>query len=84
MEFEKRTVEGIPTLSCFKRDGLQKPLIILSHAFLDSKEYWQAKLEDLAAAGYYVVALDNRGHGERREEDSGTRVFIDGGRKCST
>lgn len=77
IEFEKCKIDGIPTLSCFKDDGLQKPLIILSHALRDLKEYWQAKLEALAAAGYYAVALDNRGHGERKEKDSGARVFID-------
>ena len=43
IELEKCKIDGIPTLSCFKDDELQKPLIILSHALRDSKEYWQDK-----------------------------------------
>jgi len=79
MKLENRQVDGIPTLSCFKNDGRQKPLVILSHAFQSSKEFWQAKMKTLVRKGYYAVALDNRGHGERREPDFKAQVLtLDG------
>jgi len=79
MKLENRQVDGIPTLSCFKNDGRQKPLVILSHAFQSSKEFWQAKMKTLARMGYYTVALDNRGHGERREPDFKAQVLTQDG-----
>jgi hypothetical protein len=76
-EFETGSVEGIPTLSCFTTDERTgpKPLVILSHAFQSTKEYWQDKLPALAALGYYAVALDNKSHGERNEPDFKSQVF---------
>ena len=80
-EFERIIVRGIPTLSCFITGGraAPKPLVILSHAFQSTKEYWQDKLPALAAAGYYAVALDNKGHGERNGPDFKSQVFTNHG-----
>ena len=77
IEFEKGDIAGIPILTCFNSDdGIQlKPLVILSHAFQSSKEFWRDKMPSLAEAGYYAVAMDNRGHGERKGPDFKSRVF---------
>ena len=76
-KLEKEAVEGIPILSCYSSDeGIEsRPLVILSHAFQSSKEFWQDKMLSLAKAGYYAVALDNRGHGERKGPDFKAQVF---------
>ena len=75
--FEKGDVAGIPILSCFISDEAipSRPLVMLSHAFQSSKEFWQDKMPSLAKAGYYAVALDNRGHGERKGPDFKSQVF---------
>ena len=81
LEYEKVIIKGIPTLQCVTIDERirMKPLVILSHAFQSSKEFWQDKLVYLAAAGYYAVAMDNRGHGERKGPDFKSRVFENDG-----
>ena len=81
IKFEKGDVAGIPILSCFSsNEGIQsKPLVILSHAFQSSKEFWQDKMLSLARAGYYAVALDNRGHGARKGPGFKARVFENDG-----
>lgn len=72
---EKCNIAGIPTFVCFQNDGRPKPLIILAHAFQSSKEFWRAKMKSLARKGYFAVALDNRGHGERKGPDFKTRIL---------
>jgi pimeloyl-ACP methyl ester carboxylesterase len=76
---EKLIIDGIPTLACFHNDGRPKPLIILAHAFQSSKEFWRAKMKTLAQRGYFAVALDNRGHGERKEPDFVKQVLTPDG-----
>ncbi|MCX7711410.1 MAG: prolyl oligopeptidase family serine peptidase [Clostridia bacterium] len=63
----KRKINEIPVLEFYKDDGKKKPLLLVSHGFTGKKEAMNKdhKLEDLAEMGYYVVALDNRMHGER-------------------
>jgi len=78
-ESEKRTIRCIPTLACFRNDGRPKPLVILAHAFQSSKEFWQAKMKSLAGKGYFAIALDNRGHGERKGPDFKTRGLTQDG-----
>ncbi len=81
MGCEKVIIRGIPALTCVNtyERARPKPLAILSHAFQSSKEFWQDKMLSLARAGYYAVALDNRGHGERKGPDFKSQVFeIDG------
>ena len=77
IDFERVIVSGIPTLSCFKTDAppQHKPLVILSHPFQSSKSYWRDKLYDLAISGYFAVAMDNKGHGDRKEPDFKSQVF---------
>ena len=80
-EVQKHCVEGIPLLTCYNDDRLHtpKPLVILSHAFQSSKSFWQDKLSALAASGYFAVALDNKGHGERDGPDFKSIVFSEDG-----
>ena len=79
--FERGDIAGIPILSCYssEEDIVSRPLVILCHAFQSSKEFWQEKMLSLARAGYYAVALDNRGHGERKEPDFKSQVFENDG-----
>ena len=80
-EFERGDVAGIPILSCHisDKDIGSRPLVILSHAFQSSKEFWQDKMLSLARAGYYAVALDNHGHGQRKGPDFKSQVFENDG-----
>ncbi|MBW2411699.1 MAG: alpha/beta fold hydrolase [Deltaproteobacteria bacterium] len=77
VELETGEIAGIPILSGYSSDeGIgSRPLVILSHAFQSSKEFWQDKMVSLARAGYYTVALDNRGHGERKGPDFKSQVL---------
>lgn len=71
-------IAGVPILACFKpTDGIQKPLIILSHGFGESKQDLKDQLEMLAEMEYYAVVIDNRGHGDRVEPDFVSQVFQD-------
>ena len=80
-EVQKHFVKGIPALACYTTDSpnTPKPLVILSHAFQSSKAFWQDKLSALAASGYFAVALDNKGHGERNGPDFKSIVFSEEG-----
>jgi len=79
LEMEKHTIHEIPTLSCFKGGGDQKPLVIFSHAFTRAKEDFTDHLKAFAELGYYAVALDNRAHGERSIRGFiSQQVFVDG------
>lgn len=64
---EKRIIKGIPVLICKTDEPCKKPLVIASHGFTGSKEYFKKKgyLKELAESGYYAVAIDNRLHGDR-------------------
>ena len=78
MVTQERLVSGIPFLVCFKQDTTSpKPLIILSHGFSRSKDDMKDKLKVLVSMGYYAVAIDNRGHGERADHDFMSQVFQD-------
>jgi len=78
LRIEKGSVNGIPFLFCFIKDGKPKPLVILSHAFGGSKDVWTDNLRELASLGYYAVALDNRGHGERKGVTFESVAFVEG------
>jgi cephalosporin-C deacetylase-like acetyl esterase len=43
-------------------------LVIFSHGFGDNKEKVQVFAKELAKDGYFVVSLDNKCHGERKDE----------------
>lgn len=75
---EDYLISEIPVIACFRKDeGTPKPLVILSHGFLKSKEDLKDELEMLADLGYYAVAMDNRGHGRRDEPDFSSQVLQD-------
>jgi len=78
LEFEKHMVDDIPILSCFKKDGVPGPLVIFIHSLGQSKEHWQPQLEKIADLGCYAIAMDNKGHGERRDPNFRERVFSEG------
>jgi dienelactone hydrolase len=79
LELKKQTIHGIPTLSCFKGNKDQKPLVIFSHAFAGAKEDFTDHLKTFAELGYYAIALDNRAHGERSVRGFiSKKVFVDG------
>jgi pimeloyl-ACP methyl ester carboxylesterase len=78
LRLEKGCVNEIPFLFCFMKDDKPKPLVILSHAFGGSKDMWTGNLRELASLGYYAVALDNRGHGERKGATFESVAFVEG------
>jgi pimeloyl-ACP methyl ester carboxylesterase len=76
--FDRRTLSGIPVLSCFRKTTHRLPLVILSHGFTVSKETWTENLASLAGMGFHAVALDNRCHGERKGSGFNSQVYADG------
>lgn len=56
---EKNVILGIPVLCCYTASKEPKPLVLLSHWFSGDKAVWEDKLEQLAEAGYYVVAWED-------------------------
>lgn len=53
------------TVSYFKIDGLTKyPTVLLLHSLGYSSEDWGNLINDLNNAGYAVIAMDLRGHGQ--------------------
>ncbi|AMD86997.1 hypothetical protein AXF14_04530 [Actinomyces radicidentis] len=52
-------------------DDADAPVLVLSHGITDSAACWAGAVEHWTAAGYRVVALDARGHGDSpRWEDA--------------
>ena len=47
----------------FETGGADKPLLLLLHGFPELAYSWRHQLPVLAAAGYHVVAPDQRGYG---------------------
>jgi len=47
----------------FEGEALAKPLLLLLHGFPELAFSWRHQLPVLAAAGYHVVAPDQRGYG---------------------
>lgn len=60
-------------LSAGKDEGRKKPLILLTHGFPELAYSWRNVIAALAAEGYYVVAMDQRGYGRTTGWD--TRPF---------
>lgn len=63
---EKGTWAGVPALWAGDRSG---PAGVVLHGLGGAKEDQWIDLERLAAAGYFALAIDAHGHGERRFED---------------
>jgi pimeloyl-ACP methyl ester carboxylesterase len=70
LKIRKRRIGGIPVLECYNRHLRNGPLLFLLHGFSGEKENFRKQLLELASQGYYGVAMDNRGHGERQQEDA--------------
>ena len=55
----------------------QKPLILLLHGFPEMAFSWRKVMLPIAAAGYYVVAVDQRGYGRTRFWDNAPYDQVD-------
>ncbi len=66
---------GIPFLTCAANNGQRKKVIFLFHRLLQSKEFELPQAYMLAQAGYYVVLLDFKGHGERQNSFTQSRKY---------
>jgi uncharacterized protein len=74
-------INDIPVLfHSVKETSEAKPLIILSHWFTGCKEDWVKKIHQLAEFNYFIVALDNRCHGERKEESFKEKIMTPDGK----
>ena len=62
---EKTVVGGVPLLVSRPPGDGPAPLVLLSHWLSGSKEDWIERLDELNGKGWFVVAMDNRLHGER-------------------
>lgn len=47
-----------------------QPLVVLSHGFPEAAHSWRHQLPALAAAGYHVIAPDQRGYGRSSRPDA--------------
>jgi hypothetical protein len=70
-EYVKNTkiVQDIPVIEYYKKGQEKMPLLILSHGFSGSKnDYFNDMkfVRGLADKGLFIVAMDNRCHGERK------------------
>lgn len=69
MSQEKTVIGEVPVLLSRPSGREPAPLVLLSHGFSRNKEDWLEQLGQLAAKGYFAVAMDNRFHGERAGPD---------------
>ena len=58
----RRSVNGVE-LDVIEAGDPAGPAIVLSHGFPESSHSWRHQIEPLAAAGYHVLAPDQRGYG---------------------
>ncbi|MET0325016.1 MAG: alpha/beta hydrolase [Ilumatobacteraceae bacterium] len=58
----RRSVNGVE-LDLIEAGDPAGPAIVLSHGFPESSHSWRHQIEPLAAAGYHVLAPDQRGYG---------------------
>ncbi|MFA5658588.1 MAG: alpha/beta fold hydrolase [Oscillospiraceae bacterium] len=68
---EKKTIKSIPVICCYDDAVKYQPVLIMTHGFSKSKESFEEKgtILKFAQAGFYVIAMDNRLHGERAQGD---------------
>jgi pimeloyl-ACP methyl ester carboxylesterase len=61
-----RRVEGVNGLSmhCLEAGEPERPCVLLLHGFPELACSWRKVMAPIAAAGFYVVAPDQRGYGE--------------------
>jgi dienelactone hydrolase len=58
--------EPVPAYAYYKKGNRDMPVVIFMHGIRGSKEGDGQRLRDLAARGYFVVAIDAHLHGERK------------------
>jgi dienelactone hydrolase len=58
--------EPVPAYAYYKKGNRAMPVVIFMHGIRGSKEGDGQRLRDLAARGYFVVAIDAHLHGERK------------------
>ncbi len=70
-----RRVEGVNGLSmhCLEAGELGRPCALLLHGFPELAYSWRKVIAPIAAAGFYVVAPDQRGTARRRDGTDATR-----------
>ncbi len=68
---EKLVLGDIPVICCYDDSGGKRPVLIMSHGFKGSKESFERKgsIYSFAQAGFFVLSMDNRFHGEREGDD---------------
>lgn len=63
------TIEDIPVLNCYLDDDIKKPLFIFVHGYTQNKESNLQLIYELATEGFFVVAPDCAGHGQRNNPE---------------
>ncbi|HVP38299.1 MAG TPA: alpha/beta fold hydrolase [Candidatus Saccharimonadales bacterium] len=58
------TPDGVPLAGTWWAQGEKAPAVLLLHMLGHQRHDWDALSEQLAGAGYSVLAIDFRGHGE--------------------
>lgn len=58
--------EPVPAYAYYKKGNRAMPVVIFMHGIRGSKEGDGQRMRDLAARGYFVVAIDAHLHGERK------------------
>ena len=68
---------GGVSLSCYEAGPESGPTVVLSHGFPELAYSWRHQIPVLAAAGYHVLAPDQRGYGDsdRPEEITDYDIF---------
>ena len=58
-------IDGLTLVGDFRSTGTQpQPTVLLLHMLNNRRQSWQPLVPELLAAGYTVLAIDMRGHGE--------------------
>ncbi len=73
----RRAVNGIE-LDVVEAGDPTGPAVVLSHGFPECAHSWRHQLEPLAAAGYHVMAPDQRGYGRSTAPTDVAAYGIDG------
>ena len=73
LEIRSRRVEGVNGLSmhCLEAGEAGRPCVLLLHGFPELSYSWRKVMPALAAAGFYVMAPDQRGYGRTTGWDGG-------------
>ncbi len=72
-DLRSRSIEGVNGLAMhvLEAGDASRPCVLLLHGFPELSYSWRKVMPSLAAAGYYVVAPDQRGYGATTGWDAG-------------